>query len=144
MIAWLVAKLVARGVASDVAPKIAMRILVAIAIPLTAGAIFGGVKLWFYFHDRGVIQNYENGVTAEVTRRELTSERAANAEDVRIEQRNRARSEHLEREINNAVTEYPEQSAQPVGPATAAVLDSLRIGDVDPPDASGNDSAGAD
>ncbi len=134
MIAGLALKLVGLGVPARAARPVA--IALAITAALTLG--FATWRTWLFFHDRAVVANYEQAVTAEVKGRELGAERAAHAEDVRIERRNRARSERLERTIDHAVTVYPSESARPVGPATASVLDSLRAdGELEAGDPSG-------
>jgi len=126
MIPLLAGWLVKKGVGAAASKRLAIAAFVAIGAPLLFGTIIGGAKLFFWFHDRGVIERHEEKITGQVLEQTLSAERGADTADRQVESRNRARAHALDERMTDAIAAFPVAANGSAGPASQSVLDGLR------------------
>lgn len=83
-------------------------------------------QAWLYFHDKGVIEDHEAEVTAEVSETTLEAERTANRNDEGRRVIREIHTRELVQAREDAIHESPDETDAVAGPAVRAVLRELR------------------
>ena len=89
-----------------------------------------GLSVAAYFKGRGDMSDIWQGrvakANAEAAKAQLRAERLANENDALRQAAIISNHTDRQKAIEEAVRAYPEETSRPVGPATGAVIDSLR------------------
>jgi hypothetical protein len=72
---WLILKLIGLGVPA----KAARPLIIGVGALLIVGAAFGAWKLWLHHHDRGVVEQHEAKVTAQLQMQARTADQHVEA-----------------------------------------------------------------